>query len=419
MSILISGVQLDGKKKDILIEKNRIKSIGERIDAPEAERIEGVRKAAIPGFINGHTHAAMTLLRGYADDLPLKEWLEKKIWPCEAKMTEEIVYWGTKLACIEMIKSGTTFFNDMYWHLPGAARGVNEMGIRAALSAVFIDLSDPERAKEQIALNEKLFSEREKYGERITFSLGPHAIYTVSEASLIWIKTFAAKHNLLIHIHVAETEKEVEECISQHGKRPIEYLESIGFLGSNVIACHALWLTANEIKICAERDVKIVYNPLSNLKLASGTNFPYTQLKEAGITIALGTDGCASSNNLDMLEAAKFASLIQKSVNGDPTVLPAEEAFLLATRNGAEIFGIDAGEIAEGRLADILLIDLTRPDLTPNHNLISNLIYSTNGSCIDTVICDGKIVMQNGKIEGEEEILKEAHKVAQRLIDEN
>jgi 5-methylthioadenosine/S-adenosylhomocysteine deaminase len=214
MSLLIKNVEVRGQAKDILIEKNRITQIAKEINE---EKLREARKQigkhdAIIMVINGHTHAAMTLLRGYADDLPLTEWLEEKIWPCEAKMTEETVYWGTKLACLEMIKSGTTFFNDMYWHLPGAAKAVEEMGIRAALSAVFIDLSDPDKAKEQIELNKQLFEQ--KYSERVAFALGPHAIYTVSKESLIWARDFANEHELLLHIHVAETEKEVDDSVS-------------------------------------------------------------------------------------------------------------------------------------------------------------------------------------------------------------
>jgi 5-methylthioadenosine/S-adenosylhomocysteine deaminase len=415
MSLLIKNVEVRGQAKDILIEKNRITQIAKEINVPSAEIIDGRKKAAIPGLINGHTHAAMTLLRGYADDLPLTEWLEEKIWPCEAKMTEETVYWGTKLACLEMIKSGTTFFNDMYWHLPGAAKAVEEMGIRAALSAVFIDLSDPDKAKEQIELNKQLFEQ--KYSERVAFALGPHAIYTVSKESLIWARDFANEHELLLHIHVAETEKEVDDSVKAHGMRPFEYLESIGFLGSNVIACHSLWMSEKEIAICAKHDVKIVYNPHSNLKLASGHHFPYKKLEEAGVNVSLGTDGCASNNNLDMLESAKFAALIQKSVNKDPTLLSAEETFDLCTKNGATTFKLESGTLEEGKLADILLIDLERAEMTPNHNLISNLIYAANGGCVDTMICDGKILMRGGKVKGEKEIMAKARSVAQVLLD--
>jgi 5-methylthioadenosine/S-adenosylhomocysteine deaminase len=242
VNTLIKGVTLNGRKRDILIQGNLIQKIDDSIDLSADVQIWGNGKAAIPSFINGHTHAAMTLLRGYADDMHLQDWLEKKIWVAEAQMTEEIIYCGARLACLEMIKTGTTFFNDMYWFWKGTARAVQEMGIRAAISAVFIDFFDKKKAREQIEINMKLFEESGDFGDRVTFTLGPHAVYTVSEKSLRWAADFARDHGLLIHIHLSETKKEVEDCIREHGMRPAEYLQKIGFLGPNVIACHGVYL---------------------------------------------------------------------------------------------------------------------------------------------------------------------------------
>jgi len=244
MSILVRGVGLNGEKKDIYLEGNRIKRIANRIEEPADPMISGADKIAIPSFVNGHTHAAMTLLRGYADDMPLKEWLETKIWPIELRLTEEDVYWGVKLACLEMIKTGTTFFNDMYWQ---AARAVEEMGIRAALSEVFIDLFREDRMKEQIALNEGLFLESPEFSPRVIFTLGPHAIYTVSEKALWWCADFARERDVLIHFHLSETEQEVRNCQKEHGLCPVEYLEDLGFLGPHLIACDSVWLHEREI----------------------------------------------------------------------------------------------------------------------------------------------------------------------------
>jgi 5-methylthioadenosine/S-adenosylhomocysteine deaminase len=416
MSILIKNVLLDGKKKDVFIEGNIIKEIGENIDCECDETIDGQGKAIIPSFVNAHTHAAMTLMRGYADDMQVMQWLEEKIWPLEGKLTEDDVYWGTKLACLEMIKSGTTFFNDMYWHYHGTARAVEEMGIRAAVSAVFIDLFDENKAKEQIEHNKKLFEETKKYSDRIIFALGPHAIYTVSKESLIWAKKFADENGLLIHIHLSESKNEVDECIKKNSKRPVEYLDEIGFLGKNVITSHSIWLDDNEIDILAKNKVKVVHNPVSNMKLSSGV-FPYNKISEklGKSNIALGTDGCASNNNLDMFEEMKFAALLQKLETNDPSSMPAQEAFDMATVNGAKVFNLDCGEIKEGKLADLLLIDLKNIGLLPRHNLISNLVYSANGSCVDTTICNGKILMQNRKVVGEEEILEKANEIAMKL----
>jgi 5-methylthioadenosine/S-adenosylhomocysteine deaminase len=417
MSILIKNVLLGGRARNIYIDGNVIEAISEANKEQVAEFvIDGTDKAAIPGLFNAHTHAAMTLLRGYADDMPLQEWLETKIWPVERKLTEDDVYWGTKLACLEMIKSGTTFFNDMYWHWRGSAKAVAECGIRAALSAVFIDGFDEEKAKEQIIRNEALYKESKELPDRIIFALGPHGIYTVSESSLCWVRDFAEKHDLLVHIHLSETKAEVEDCIKWHGMRPVEYLNELDFLCARTIACHCTHLSRNEMALLKKHNVKIVHNPASNMKLAAGRT-PYDELKRLGLypNIALGTDGCASNNNLDMFEEMKIASLLHKSYSGDPTSMPAEEAFGLATGNAARTFRINAGEIAEGKLADVVLLDLKNVNLVPNHNLISNIVYSANGSCVDTVICDGEIVMEEREVKGEEEIKEKAQEVAYEI----
>ncbi len=414
MSILIKKVRLNDEVKDIFIEGNIIKEVNDDLRHAAEIIIDGHGKAALPSFFNGHTHAAMVLLRGYADDLSLTEWLNDKIWPTEARLTEEDAYWGTRLACLEMIKSGTTFFNDMYWHFHGVARAVEDSGIRAAPSAVFIDLCDQSKAAEQIALNRRLFDEAKRYSNRVLFTLGPHAIYTVSKESLQWASDFATGNDIFIHIHLSETEREVSDCIRQHGKRPVEYLHDIGFLGPQVIAAHAIWLDDREIELLEEHDVKLVYNPTSNMKLASGV-FPYTKIADRDLTVVLGTDGCASNNNLDMLEEMKFAALLQKMDNDDPTVLSAHDVFQLATAAPARVFNINSGSIEEGKVADLILVDLDDIHLVPNHQLVPNMVYSANGSCVDTTICDGKILMRNKKVEGEEEVLERAKEVALAL----
>jgi 5-methylthioadenosine/S-adenosylhomocysteine deaminase len=417
MSILIAGVRLDGEATDIFIEGNRIKQIGNQLKPKADEVISGEGMAAVSSFINGHTHAAMTLLRGYADDMPLQEWLETKIWPVEAHMTEDDVYWGTKLACLEMIKTGTTFFNDMYWHWRGTARAVQEMGIRAAISAVFIDLFDAQKAKEQVALNEELYAARDEFGPRVTFTLGPHAIYTVSEEALRWCAEFARDKGVLVHFHLAETEEEINRCLNDHGVRPVKYLENLGFLGSHLVACHCVWLDEEDMDILKTHEVRVVHNPTSNMKLSVGRAFPYPQLRERGVISALGTDGCASNNNLDMLESAKVAALLQKWHTGDPVAMPAHEALEMITSQGARAFGLECGVIEEGQWADIALVDLNSPQLTPHFHLDSDLVYAANGSCIDTLICDGKVLMRGGRVEGEEEIMAKARETAFDLVE--
>ncbi len=405
MSILIKNVYLESNKVDVYIRGNRFEKIGQNLKEQADVIIDGTDRAILPSFVNGHTHAAMTLLRGYADDLELHTWLTRHIWPFEQTLTSEDVYLGTKLACLEMIKSGTTFFSDMYWYMDGTLQAVQEMGLRAALSSVFIDFNDPKKAKKFRKRTREFFANHTNT-ERIIFTLGPHAIYTVSRESLTWLKEFAREKDLLIHIHVAETRKEVEDCIKEHGLTPVRYLDKIGFLGPNIISCHNIWVDEEEMDILAQNEVKIVHNPISNMKLASGI-FPYAKLKERGLIIGLGTDGCASNNNLDMFEEMKVASLLAKISSDDPTNFTAKEAFDCATVNGARIFGLDMGEIAPGKLADCILVDLNHPQLVPNHNLISNIVYAASGDCVVTTICNGKILMQDRVVPGEKELVAE------------
>ena len=413
MSILIKNVLLDKKETNIYIEDNIIQEIGKKTEANHV--IDGKNKAIIPGMVNTHTHAAMCLFRGYADDMKLDEWLQNKIWPLESKLRGDDVYWGTKLACLEMIKTGTTTFNDMYFFMESAAKAVDEMGMRAVLSYGFIDLfNDEKREKEIKKTKETIRNIENMHNDRIKPALGPHAVYTVSEEALRWIKNYADEKGLLVHFHLSETKKENIDFMKKHNKRPVKYLDEIGFLDKKLIAAHCIWLNDDDINLLEKHNVKIAYNPTSNMKLASGV-MNYQKMKK--LSLSLGTDGCASNNNLDMFEEMKIGSLLQKSYFNDETIMPAKEIFSIATKNGAKTLGFNAGSIEEGKLADVLLIDLKRSELTPNHNLISNLVYSGNGSVVDTTICNGKILMENRKVKGEEEILEKGKKVAEDLIN--
>jgi len=250
MSILIKNVELDGKKKDIYLEGKVIQEISEKVDVEADYLIDGKNKAALPGLINTHTHAAMTLLRSYADDLKLPKWLQEYIWPIEAKLTADDIYWGAKLACLEMIKSGTTSFSDMYWNAYSTAPAVEEMGLRAIVSPSFLDLGDEEKWKKFLNEGKEAIKKmRELNCERVIPALGPHALYTVSREHLQQIKEWSKRENLLINFHLSETKKEVEDCVKEHGKRHVEYLEEIGFLGKNLIAAHVNWVNEKEIKI--------------------------------------------------------------------------------------------------------------------------------------------------------------------------
>jgi len=418
MSILIQNVLVNGKTADIRIRDTRIETVAPSLVPEEGEEtINGTDKAAVCGFVNGHTHAAMTLFRGFADDMKLKPWLEEKIWPAEAKLTEEDVYVGTRLACLEMIRTGTTTFNDMYWHLPGAVRAVESMGIRGVLSAVFIDQFDEGRCKEQIDQNMAFL---ETFGNRnplIQIALGPHSIYTVSREALEWIAAFSEEHNLFVHIHLSEVQREVDDSLQAHGMRPAEYLKEVGLLSNRLFAAHCNQLNEHEMRLLTEAGAHLVHIPVSNLKLASEKIFPYENLKSHGASIILGTDGCSSNNNLDMLETAKFAALFQKWQSNDPTLLPAAEAFSLITEEGYRAFRIGNGKIAPGEPADIVLIDLNHPQNVPLYNLESNLVYSANGSAVSTTICNGKILMKDGFIPDEKTIIAEVRQTVRKFAE--
>lgn len=416
MSILIKGAQLNGTATDVYIEKKTISRIGPDLPIVADQVIDGSRKALIPGFVNAHTHAAMTLFRGFGDDMPLMPWLQQKIWPNEAKLTHEDIYWGAKLACLEMIKSGTTTFFDMYHKFRATADAVEEMGLRALLAGACIDHFQPEQAEKCKAHNQKLYAGMDEYSDRIQFALGPHAIYTVSGELLQWIHDFAMEHAVPIHLHLSETEGEVENSVRQFGLTPVRYLYKLGVLSPHLIIAHGIYVDDDEIRMLADHDVKVVHNPASNMKLASGFQFKFKEMREAGITVALGTDGCSSSNNLDMVEAMKLASLLGKVWRKDTEALSASEVFRAATEQGASVIGLNAGRIAEGCLADLCLVDLNMPVFAPNHNFISNIVYAANGSCIDTVICNGKILMQGKKVPGEETIIEHASEIAYNLV---
>jgi len=413
MLILVKNVYVNGKRQDILIEDNIIKKIGEIKKEEEMEIVDGTKKIAIPGLINTHTHIPMTLFRGVADDLPLMEWLNNHIWKMEAKLNEEIVYWGTLLGCVEMIKTGTTTFNDMYFFLEGIAKAVDESGMRAVLAYGMIDLFDEEKREKEIKNAEKYINYiKDLNNRRITPALGPHAPYTCSKELLLEVNKLAKKYKIPIHIHMNETLDEIKMIKEKFGKEPFLYLNEFGFFdGVDVIAAHCVHLSEEEIKIIKEKNISVSHNPISNLKLASGIA-PIPKLLNEGINITLGTDGCGSNNNLNLFEEIKCSAILHKGTTLDPTVVKAEEAFNFATKNGAKALNVKAGEIKEGYLADLVLINVDKPQLRPISNIKSHLVYSFNG-CVDDVIIDGKIVMREGDIItlDEEEIYEKAEEM--------
>jgi len=414
-NILIKGVLLQGRKRDILVTGNTISKIADSIEAEGATVIDGSKKAAIPGFVNMHTHSAMTLMRGVNEDSHLQEWLDI-IWKMEPRLDEELIYWGTKLACLEMIKTGTTCFNDQYWMIDTAVKAISDMGLRSLNPYVFLDLFDQTKAEHLKKECLEIYSKSKDWDPLNRFAIAIHAPYSVSESSIRWASDFAREHDLLVHIHLSETKKENNDCLQQHGLTPTRYLQKLGILGPEVIAAHCVWIDDEDIPVLAENDVKIVHNINSNLKLCSGYRFKYKEFKDAGLTVSLGTDGCASSNNLDMLEAMKTTALLQKGWREDPTAMPLDELLDTATLNGARSLRLNCGKVEEEALAVLVLVDINNYAFTPNFNFLANLVYSANSSCVDTVICNGKVVMQNRKVAGEEEILDRVNSIYKRLV---
>ncbi|MDD3852471.1 MAG: amidohydrolase [Syntrophomonadaceae bacterium] len=420
----VSIIPMDGdenviEKGYIIIEDDTIKEVkaGESPQGNFEQVIDGTNQVALPGFINTHTHAAMTLLRGYADDLPLKEWLETKIWPMEDKLTGDDIYWGTMLAIVEMIKSGTTTFMDMYFHMDRVAEAVNETGIRAVISRGMIGVGpENERAiTESLELIEKW---HQAAGGRIQYKWGPHAPYTCPPDYLRRVLELAEQTKTGIHIHISETSGEYEDIKKQYGKSPVELLQEIGLFSVPVVAAHCVHLSDNDIEILKNNKVGVAHNPESNMKLASGIA-PVPEMLTAGIAVGLGTDGTSSNNNLDMIQEMRSCALLHKVNAANPTVIPAYQALQMATRNGAEVLGLtkQTGSLTPGLKADIILMNLNQAHMTPCYDLVANLVYASQASDVETVIVDGRILMQNRQLMtiNETEVIEQCRAIASRL----
>lgn len=417
MNILLKNIVCNGTVSDIYIEGSVIARIvtsaGDpcgQIPASGVEVVDCQGKTAMPAFVNMHTHAGMSLMRGIEEDVPLKEWIDR-IWEVESHIDGDFVYHATKVACLEMIKSGTVTFNDQYWFPLMARKAAVEMGLRPVISYVVLDHNNKEEAEFQKDECVRTYEESLGWKDGGLFSMAFHAIYSVSEEMMLWSAEFARKHGLKLHIHLSETEKEVRDCMAGHnGLSPVEYLDRLGILGPDVIAAHTLWLSDEDVRILGERKVNCVHNINSNTKLASGYRFRYNELRDAGANVCIGTDGCASSNNLDMLEALKTTALFQKAWRENPKALPLCELISLATRNGADALGLDTGRLEAGMQADICIVNTDSSFFLSPGSFLSNFIYSAHSDCIDSLISMGRFVMRNRKVEGEESILRDARK---------
>ncbi len=413
---LICGIEKVAKENIAKVAKeNDNEDYGNMPVDSGAKIIDGRGKVLLPGLINMHSHSSMTLMRGAREDDKLQSWL-KAIWKMESKLDPEIVYWGTKLACLEMIKTGTTCFFDEYLRTTYSSKAAMDMSLRSFHGYEFLNFFNKSKIEECKAECICKFEESKSWDSIAKFMVSIHSPYSVSPELIVWAAGFARENGLLLNIHLSETEKEVIDSITAHGLSPVAYLDKLGVLGSNVVAAHSLWLSDEDIEILGKHHVTTVHNINSNLKLSSGYKFRYLELKEAGANVCIGTDGCASSNNLDLLEAMKTAAMVQKAWRGDPTVMPINELLDIATVNAAKVLGLNLGKIEIGEFADLILIDTQNYAFTPNINFYANLIYSANSSCVDTLICNGKILMEHRVVEGEKEIIDQANIIYKRLL---
>ncbi|MFH0882071.1 MAG: amidohydrolase [bacterium] len=413
-SLLIKNTVLDGKPVNTVCDDGRITSIG--ANTPDVDTVlDAHGMIAFPPLINSHTHSSMTLFRGNGDDLPLMEWLTKRVWPYEAGIRKEEIYWGAKLAILEMIRAGTVFFNDMYWDFPTIAQAVEEMGSRAMLATAIIDIGNGFSLEDQIRRNDEMFKTSRDFSDRVQFAVGPHSIYTVSEKGLRWAKEFADEHGIVLHTHLAETEQEVKNCYNEHQCSPTEYLDRMGVIDERLVAAHTVWLSDSDIATLGEKKAVCVHNPVSNMKLAVNGVYPYRKLRDAGAVTAIATDGAGTNNNLDLFEEMKIAALLQKFAENDQTALPAAENLAMATSNPAPVFGLEGG-VREGGVADLILLDTSLPEMNPPHDLASHLVYAVNGNVVDTVVCNGKILMKHRVVEGAEEIIARANEASRNLF---
>jgi 5-methylthioadenosine/S-adenosylhomocysteine deaminase len=422
--LAITGAVRDGERVGLRCENGRIVALGPRV-APEPgdETIEAGDAPLVAPLANGHTHAAMTLFRGYGGDLPLMRWLREVVWPVEAKLEPEDVYWGARLACAEMTRTGTTRFWDMYWHPAETARAVRDAGLRATIGGPLFDVDGDTAAMQGSALAS--LEELAGLGPEIRGALAPHSIYTVSEGLLRWAAELAAEREVAIQIHLSETEQEVSDCLEQHGLRPAAYLDQLGMLSERTVLAHGVWLDDAELELIAERGCTVVTNPVANMKLAVGGVFPYPAARRAGVAVGLGTDGPGSNDSLDLFSDLKLFALSQRHASGDPTVLPAKAAWRIATGAASHLLTSELHQIPGlpgrkfdavrvGEAADFLLLRPRSPELSLG-DLHSDLVYAASGSIVDTTVVGGRVLMRGGVVPGLEEVVAHAVERSRRL----
>ncbi len=430
VSLLVCGTVLTMDDKQSIVENgavavagNSICEIGtkDKLDEKykDAQVLEVGRGLVMPGLVNVHTHASMALLRGLADDLPLMTWLQEHIFPVESKLTGELVYQGALLSAMEMIKSGTTSFCDMYLFAKDVARAAEKSGMRGWIGEVLYDFPSPNYGELENGFTyvDEMFAAYDNH-PHINITVDPHAVYTCSPDLLVRLKEKAVEHGSRYVIHLSETKSEVQGAMEQFGKSPVQHLEGLGLLDSSVLAAHCVEVPPDEIALLAERGVKIAHCPESNMKLASGVA-PITAMRSALLDVGLGTDGAASNNDVDMFGEMDSAAKLQKVHNLDPTALPATEVLNMATMGGARVLGAEEmiGSLEVGKRADIIVLDLDQPHLTPMYNIASHLVYAARGGDVVHSVIDGKIVMENRCLQtlDEERVLAHCRELAHTL----
>jgi 5-methylthioadenosine/S-adenosylhomocysteine deaminase len=392
-------------------EDGTIAALGPDVVAePGEETLDAAGAILVPPLVNGHTHGAMTLFRGSGGDLPLMPWLEERIWPVEAKLEPEDVYWGTRLACLEMIRSGTTRFWDMYWHPEATARAVTDAGARATIGAPMFDKGrDPRGAQEEARESLEMLAAT---GGPVTAALAPHSIYMVSEESLRFLAELSAESGAPIQIHLSETKPEVDDCIGEHGRRPAAYIDDLGLLTERTVLAHGVWLDDEELDLIAARGATVVSNPAANMKLAVGKVFDWPSARAAGVRVGLGTDGAGSNDSLDPLAEMKLFALAQRHAAADATAIAVEDAWAIATGAKAPLLG--ATPLAVGEPADFLLLDPAAPELAIGE-LTADLVYAADRTAVDTVVVAGRVLMRGGVQPERAEVVAKAAERATRL----
>ncbi len=407
MNLLIQRARLDNQTRDIFIRDGKFAQIEQSLD-PAAlgtplQVLDAAGLAILPSFANIHCHAAMVLLRGLGDGLPLQAWLNDVIWPIERRLTPDQIYWGTLFGCLEMIRAGITAVFDMYWQTPQCLRAFYESGLRVNFSHPnIIPPGQDALAGLRRDLEEHLALAK-SYPNRVELSVGIHALYTTTPEMRAVCRDFADTNDLLVQAHLSETRQEHEECLQATGKTPTEVFAAEGLLNDRFVGAHGVWLTDSDRTLLATHGAAIAHCPSSNTKLASGA-FNEPAARRANLRFGLGTDGAATNNRYDMFSEMRTAALLAKVNAMDPTVCAAADIYRTATADGFNIFRLDAGEIAVGKAADCILVDLNHTGLVPGHDLISDLVYAATPECVDTTICNGKVLMRRRQIPGEDEI---------------